>query len=311
MTNLTTKTRKYNLKTLKPRKHEIDFFIADEVELSGFRDEMASMEHPFFALKGGDRDTRRYKSGSKTVVIAPNAEYGMATVFDKDVWIYAISKLQEAINNHQPISRTIAFTPYDFFVTTNRTISGRTYKELEKSLERLAGTRITTNIVYSSDKQESVGFGLIDSWRILDEKKGNLDIGMVEVMIPDWLYQALSKNKMLKISPDYFRIRKAIDRRLYEIARKHCGGQHEFIISLEKLHLKTGSSSNKREFKRLVKNLCTTNDLPDYEVFFDPNTDKVTFKNRNQNTSSAEVSRKRDKAKREVHKIKNNLLKNK
>lgn len=92
-------------------------------------------------------------------------------------------------------------------------------------------------------------------------KKGNLDIGMVEVMIPDWLYQALSKNKMLKISPDYFRIRKAIDRRLYEIARKHCGGQHEFIISLEKLHLKTGSSSNKREFKRLVKNLCTINDL--------------------------------------------------
>lgn len=130
-------------------------------------------------------------------------------------------------------------------------------------------------------------------------------------MIPDWLYQALSKNKMLKISPDYFRIRKAIDRRLYEIARKHCGGQHEFIISLEKLHLKTGSSSNKREFKRLVKNLCTINDLPDYEVFFDPNTDKVTFKNRNQNTSKAEASRKKEQGKREVYKIKKTLQKNK
>ncbi|CAK8741734.1 hypothetical protein SODG_005052 [Sodalis praecaptivus] len=41
------KLRINNLKTLRPRKHELEFFIADEVELSSFRDEMASMEHPF------------------------------------------------------------------------------------------------------------------------------------------------------------------------------------------------------------------------------------------------------------------------
>uniref|UniRef100_UPI001583636F replication initiator protein A n=1 Tax=Candidatus Williamhamiltonella defendens TaxID=138072 RepID=UPI001583636F len=41
----------------------------------------------------------------------------------------------------------------------------------------------------------------------------------------------------------YFRIRKAIDRRLYEIARKHCAHQGEFTIALEKLHLKTGSTA--------------------------------------------------------------------
>ncbi|WP_290604617.1 replication initiator protein A, partial [Arsenophonus sp. ENCA] len=46
----------------------------------------------------------------------------------------------------------------------------------------------------------------------------------------------------------------------------------ETRVSLEKLHLKTGSSSNKREFKRLVKNLCVTNDLPDYEIFLDAST---------------------------------------
>ncbi len=66
---------------------------------------------------------------------------------------------------------------------------------------------------------------------------------MVEVTLPDWLYQALEKKKMLKISQDYFRIRKAIDRRIYEIARKHCGNQGEFTISLEKLHMKSGSSA--------------------------------------------------------------------
>ncbi|MCX2956536.1 MAG: replication initiator protein A, partial [Candidatus Regiella insecticola] len=98
-------------------------------------------------------------------------------------------------------------------------------------LSRLKGTTIKTNIVYSDEKQEIIEFGLIDSWRIVEDKKGNLDIGMIEVTLPDWLYQALHKKKMLKISPDYFRIRKAIDRRLYEIARKHCGNQGEFTIS--------------------------------------------------------------------------------
>lgn len=307
MTDLTTKTRKNNLKTLRPHKHkQLEFFIADEVDVSTFRDEIASMEHPFFALKGGDTKVRVYKNGNTTVIVKPNTD-GLATVFDKDIWIYATSKLQEAINNNQPISRTITFTPYDFFITTNRDKGGRSYLELEKALSRLKGTTIKTNIIYSEDKQETIEFGLIDSWRIIEEQKGKLEIGMVEVTLPDWLYQAITKTKVLQISPDYFRIRKAIDRRLYEIARKHCGNQHEFVISFDKLYAKTGSTAALSKFKFNIKQLAKTNDLPDYEVLFDPSTDKVTFKNRNQNCPKVEASRKREKGKKEIFKIKNHL----
>lgn len=268
------------MKTLRPCKHKIDFFIADEVELSSFRDEMASMEHPFFAMKCGDIKTREYKNGNITITVEPTSS-GMATIFDKDIWIYSISKLQAAINNHEKISKTICFTIYDFLITTNREIGGRTYNELEKTLKRLAGTRITTNIIYSIEKQESIGFGLIDTWRILEEKKGNLDIGIVEITLPNWLYQALYKKKMLKISPDYFRIRKAIDRRIYEIARKHCGNQKDFNISLEKLHLKTGSTSLLKMFRHNIKKLSKTDDLPDYKIFYEKKRDTVIFINRN------------------------------
>ncbi|PAV02300.1 RepB family plasmid replication initiator protein [Arsenophonus sp. ENCA] len=306
MVNHTINQRVSNLRTLRPRKHELEFFIADEVELSSFRDEMASMEHPFFAMKGGDTKTRKYKNGNITVTVEPTSS-GMATIFDKDVWIYSISKLQEAMNNNEEISRTICFTPYDFLVTTNREIGGRTYNELEKSLKRLAGTRITTNIVYSDEKQESIGFGLIDSWRILEEKKGNLDIGMIEVTLPDWLYQALHKKKMLKISPDYFRIRKAIDRRLYEIARKHCGNQGEFTISLEKLHLKTGSTALLKMFRHNIKQLAKVNDLPDYSIRYDAKADMVIFNNRNLTPEQEEKEQQREKGKREIYKLKNSL----
>lgn len=131
---------------------------------------------------------------------------------------------------------------------------------------------------------------------------------MVEITLPNWLYQAITKTKVLKISSDYFRIRKAIDRRLYEIARKHCGNQAEFTICLEKLHQKTGSSRDVRKFKFDIKQLTKINDLPDYEIFLDSSTDKVTFKNRNQNTLQAEASRKREKGKKEVCKLKRTLL---
>lgn len=281
MIDCKNKKIKIDLETLRPRKHEIDFFIADEVELSSFRDEMASMEHPFFALKGGDVNIRKYESGNVKIVVRPAVGIGLATIFDKDVWIYAISKLQGLFNKNKPISRTVSFTLYDFFVTTNRNKSGRAYQEFKKYLDRLSGTRITTNIVYSEEKQESIGFGLIDSWRIIDKKKGKLDIGMVEVTLPNWLYQALHKKQVLKISPDYFRIRKAIDRRIYEIARKHCGNQGEFAISLEKLHLKTGSTANRAEFKRMLRNLAKSNDLPDYNIYYVSKEDRIIFYNRN------------------------------
>ncbi|WP_348519934.1 replication initiator protein A [Arsenophonus sp. aPb] len=61
------------------------------------------------------------------------------------------------------------------------------------------------------------------------------------------------------------------------MARKHCGSEHEFVISLEKLYLKTGNTSNKAEFKRLIKKLCTVNELPDYKIVSDTENDKVIF----------------------------------
>lgn len=277
MNDLTNQARKRNLKTLRPKKYtEQEFFIADEVAITTFRDDIASMEHPFFALKSGDTKDREYKNGNVTVTVRGNS-LGLATVFDKDIWIYAISKLQQAIFEGRPISKTIYFTPYEFLVTTNRKIGGKTYQDLEKSLERLKGTTIKTNVLYSEGNSKFEVFGLIESGKIIRETKNNIEVGMVELTLPDWLYQGVTQTKILKISPDYFRIRKAIDRRLYEIARKHCGYQKEFTISLELLHLKAGSSALLKMFRHNVKQLAKTNDLPDYAVTYDLESDRVKF----------------------------------
>ena len=49
-----------------------------------------------------------------------------------------------------------------------------------------------------------------------------------------------------------------------ELARKHCGEQDEWKISLELLHKKTGASSHYREFKSMIRELVENDHLPDY-----------------------------------------------
>lgn len=103
----------------------------------------------------------------------------------------------------------------------------------------------------------------------------------VEVKLPDWLYHSVANNKVLTLSPDYFRLRKPLDRRIYELSRKHCGNQSEFKISLDLLHKKTGSSAPIRNFRIAIKSLAESNELPDYIVKYDAVKDMVIFKNRN------------------------------
>lgn len=281
MRNDTSKEKVHYLETLRPVKYEqLDFFIADTYSPSSIRDDLFSMEHPFFSLQAKDLRIRKYNYNNSTITVSPHAEHGVATIFDKDMWLYAISKLQQAMYENKPVSRTIRFTAYDYFMMTNRGDGGNNYKKLKQSLDRLSGTRITTNIRHDDNTQEAIGFGLVDSWRIV-EGHSNDAPEQIEITLPNWLYQSITENKVLKISPDYFRIRKAIDRRIYELARKHCGFQEKCEISLEKLAQKTGSTRDLRRFRYDIKKLSVLDDLPDYSVIFDTERDIVTFVNKN------------------------------
>ncbi|OUI77621.1 replication protein [Commensalibacter intestini] len=265
-------------KHLSPKKHkETDFFIADIFNNMTFQDDIVSMEHPLFALKAGDKKVREYKHNNFSIIIAPNVQYGMASIHDKDIWIYCISKLMQAMYEEKEISRTVHFTIYDYLITTNRSTGGIYYKKAKDALDRLSGTRITTNIE-TAKTREAHGFGLIDAWRVVEEKDGRMV--RVSVTLPDWLYRSITAKQVLTISPDYFRLRKPLDRRIYELARKHCGNQKEWKIGLELLYKKTGSTEAIRNFRGAIKSLVATNELPDYNVVYDRKNDIVSFTNR-------------------------------
>jgi plasmid replication initiation protein len=270
---------------LLPQRHpNHDLFICDVLDAIP-KDDMASMEHPIFSLSTKP-DTRvlRYEHRDVVVEIIPSVR-GLATIFDKDILIYCISQLMAKKNAGEPLAQTLHLNAHDVLVWTNRETSGDAYRRLIEAFERLRGTTITTNIKTNGEPEDQV-FGLIEKAKIIRQTRSGR-MSEIEVKLSDWLYRVIQGSEVLTLSRDYFRLRKPTDRRVYELARKHCGEQDEWKISLELLHKKTGASSHYREFKSMIRELVKNDHLPDYRVALDD--EMVVFRNRMAVQSKADI----------------------
>jgi plasmid replication initiation protein len=224
------------------------------------------MEHPLFTLATRpDRRILRYEHGEATIEITPSVK-GLATIHDKDVLIYCVSQLMAAVNAGRPTAPTLHLKAHDLLVATNRETSGDGYRRLREAFERLSGTRIVTNIE-TGGVESTRGFGLIDAWEILRrERRGRMI--HVTVTLSDWIYRSVLSKSVLTLHRDYFHLRKPLERRVYEIARKHCGRQAEWKIGLETLLKKTGSTSPRRVFRKMIRDMAAEDGLPDYRLEF-------------------------------------------
>lgn len=261
---------------LLPERHpNHDLFICDVLDAIP-KDDLGSMEHPVFSLATRP-DTRilNYEHRNVKIQITPSVK-GLATIFDKDLLIYCISQLIAKKNQGLPLSQTVQLHAHDLLVWTNRETGGYAYIRLIEAFERLRGTTITTNIKAGGETVTN-GFGLIDSFRVVRETPTGR-MSELQVRISDWMFKVIEASEVLTLSRDYFRLRKPIERRIYEIARKHCGEQDEWRIGLELLQKKTGASSHNRAFKAMVSELVEHDHLPEYSVKLEG--DMVLFRNR-------------------------------
>jgi plasmid replication initiation protein len=60
-----------------------------------------------------------------------------------------------------------------------------------------------------------------------DNRKESFQWRMValELALSRWLYNAVLAREVLTLNREYFRLGGGLERRLYELARKHCGQQ--------------------------------------------------------------------------------------
>ncbi|WP_298864802.1 replication initiator protein A [uncultured Sulfitobacter sp.] len=253
-----------------------DFFVCDVFGMA-IKDDLASMEHPLFSLSTRpDRRILEYAHNGTQITITPSVK-GRATIHDKDILIFCTSQLMAAINAGRAVSRTLHLTAHDLLVATNRDTSGDGYTRLREAFERLAGTRITTNLATGGVEVTS-GFGLIDSWEIVRRSRGGRMIS-VTVTLSEWLFRAVCAKSVLTLSRDYFRLRKPLERRVYELARKHCGRQSGWRVSVATLHKKSGSASPVRVFRAALRRMIVDAHLPDYTMSEIPG-DTIQFERR-------------------------------
>ena len=264
---------------LLPNRHpNRDFFIADIFDGVPFKDDIASMEHPIFSLSTKiDLRMLEYKNNGVSIKIAPSI-HGLPTIFDKDILLYCGSLLMAEVNKGIIPPKTIRISSHDLLVATNRPKGGESYKRLKNALERLKGVSITTDIKTNKIKQ-SAGFGLIDKWKIVESCRVKKRMIKLEVTVSDWFYNSLVGREVLTINRDYFRIRQPLERRIYEIARKHCGEQEIFKINIESLYKKTGAASPLKFFRFSLKKILEKNALPDYLIHLEGK-DVITFRRR-------------------------------
>lgn len=257
---------------LPDRQGQSDFFLCDVFDAIP-KDDIASMEHPLFSLATRpDRRILDYLHNGTRITVTPSVR-GLATIHDKDILIFCISQLMAALNAGRSISRTLHLKAHDLLMATNRETSGDAYRRLREAFERLAGTRITTNIV-TGDTEVTSGFGLIESWDIVRRspvgQRGSGRMVSVRITLSDWLYRAVLSKSVLTLSRDYFHLRKPLERRIYELARKHCGRQDSWRVSVDTLLKKSGSASPRRVFRKMLRDMIAAGHLPDYEMTEEP-----------------------------------------
>lgn len=253
----------------RPVDSQFDLFVPFVTDLP-LRDQRETMERPFFSLAKRKRlKPIEYISpnGEVFVNVFPNAQFGMATIWDADILIWAASQMnslkKRGIND---LPRTLNFQPYDLLKTINRPTGGHQYRLLRESLGRLQATTITTNIRVQKGKKHRQ-FSWIEEWKDTVGDDGQSQ-GM-SLTLSDWFYEGiLMDGGLLAIDPTYFTITGGRERWLYRVARKHAGGAGEdgFPIPIPTLFEKSGAEGTYRRFKFELQAIARRNDLPGFDL---------------------------------------------
>lgn len=268
------------------KRDQLDLFVCDFASWP-VKDDMASMDVPIFSLsRHGDITVRKYQRGNKSLTVTPSV-LGAATVFDKDLLLFVVSQMVAAKNKKQPVSRTVRVNSCDYLQGTDRSSGSKAFDGVLDTLRRLKGTNLETNIETGGVVQTH-GFGLIEDYKIITEKKrkckdakGNpidtMRVVSFELTLSEWLMNGLVEFQVLTLDREYFKLKKPIDRRMYEIGKWHCRDQSLWKIGIDLLAEKIGITRERFKFRADIRQIIERQPLPEYFVAYDSKADMVVF----------------------------------
>ncbi|MBI1684274.1 replication initiator protein A [Caulobacter hibisci] len=252
----------------KDRNNQFDLFIPLMRDIA-LKDQRETMERPFFSLQKRKRlKPIEYRSadGEVSVKVEAVPAYGMATIWDADILIWAASALNKLkAEGRNELPRALKVTAYDLLRSIQRDTGGKGYADLKAALDRLQTTTIFTSIRAKRGRDRR--FSWLDGWDVEVDPITDKPVAL-KITLSDWVYEGIINEKsVLTMHPDYFQLSGGLERAVYRIARKHAGDQDGgWTCRISLLHEKTGSDSEPKEFGRMLRKIVEANELPEYDV---------------------------------------------
>jgi plasmid replication initiation protein len=250
---------------LRSERDQLELFRALPGDLAP-RDAQDLMTYPFFSLAKTHRITPiDFRMNEIAIRVEAVAEYGMATIWDADVLIWAASQIVEARDAGLRTSRLMATRPREILTFAGRGTSARHYHRLKAALDRLQSTTIATSLRQIHERRMH-RFSWINEWTERADVHGNAD--GIDLIVPDWFYRAvLDEALVLTIDRQYFALTGGVERWLYRIVRKHAGHQsHGWRFEFRHLHAKSASLSPFKRFAFELRDIVRRQPLPGYRL---------------------------------------------
>lgn len=256
---------------------QLDLFVPALSDIQ-LRDQRETMERPFFSLSKRKRLTPiNYTSpdGSVTVIVEPHQKYGMPTIWDADLLIWAASTLNDMKKRGlNDLPRKLTAKPYELLKAIGRDAGGSDCRLLHEAALRLRNVSITTNI-RSKAGEKPENFSWLDKVSVTKrggEGGGEKQYASFTLTVSDWFYDAvLEEGALLAIDPAYFSITGGRERWLYRVVRKHAGGAgpNGVTMKFQTLFEKSGAEGTYRRFKFELMKIVARNALPGFDIFLE------------------------------------------
>ncbi|MBU0592391.1 MAG: replication initiator protein A [Gammaproteobacteria bacterium] len=262
------------------------------------KDILAMLDLPIFSLSlGKDSEPFEWNNAvpsrnipaTMSLEVDCSGKLGRANLQDKMILVYAVSILAtERARGNPCADRKVRFQMKDLLSWMDRSAGGKEYANIERGIDRLLSTTIFTNI-RTGGKRATEGFHLLESKKIVGDDGETYAVGdprprgtQVELVISEWVFRSIATvdnsayaTEILKIAPAYVKLRSNLEKRLYEIARRHVGHkQRGFLIGIEELRSKCGSKEPRPDrWKKQLKAIIAKDTLP--EFYFKIEEDRV------------------------------------
>ena len=262
----------------KPPKgdEQPDFFVPTLYDV-GTKDSQSIMDVAVYRLskthtRAGDIIRYDLPDGHVQVSAGPA---GMATVWDYDLVLMAVSHLTEAMNRYREGKGEKpgrVFRPHvaEILKFCRRSDGGNQKDELVATFLRLNTTHIamqrTKKVRNGKTVTVSEGEALISRYKISTNQLGKPE--HIEIELAEWMYREVvggENPKVLTVHPDYFLIDKGIGRFVYRLARR-AAGRSQAKWAFRTIYEHSGSSGTFKEFSRGLRSIIQADDLPEYAL---------------------------------------------